>query len=402
MSDPGDPERAAAGVPDGGLRPPLVPGASAAPGAASPSARRAWLLCALPWLLALLLAALARQAPGAVERLYARGVYPRVAEALRLLSDAWAEGTGAALRPGSFPSLSEVLVAAGAAAVLVALRSALRAGGPAAAVRRAVLLGGSVVLAYLGLWGLNHAREPLAVTLALDVTGLRAEELDAVAARLEGQLAVDLAAPGTPLDGPAAAEAARAAWEAALEREPALGTGPCAVARPALSKGLVMSGISGIFSPFTQEAHVAGHLPEADLLFTACHEVAHAQGWAREDEANYLAWRVGVRSPSPALRRSARLVALFHVLRALGRADPSRLRSRMEGMDPRILEAQAERARFWDRERSPAASRAASAVNEAYLRSQGQEGVASYGRMVDLLVAEWRASGERFGVGDPR
>ena len=240
------------------------------------------------------------------------------------------------------------------------------------------------------------------MTLALDVTGLRAEELDAVAARLERQLAVDLAAPGTPLDGPAAAEAARAAWEATLEREPALGTGPCAVARPALSRGLVMSGISGIFSPFTQEAHVAGHLPEADLLFTACHEVAHAQGWAREDEANYLAWRVGVRSPSPALRRSARLVALFHVLRALGSADPSRLRSRMEGMDPRILDAQAERARFWDRERSPAASRAASAVNEAYLRSQGQEGVASYGRMVDLLVAERRASGERFGVGDPR
>ena len=160
--------------------------------------------------------------------------------------------------------------------------------------------------------------------------------------------------------------------------------------------------LRGIFSPFPQEAHVAGHHPEADLLFTACHEVAHAQGWAREDEAHYLAWRVGVRSPSPALRRSARLVALFHVLRALGRADPSRLRSRMEGMDPRILDAQAERARFWDRERSPAASRAASAVNEAYLRSQGQEGVASYGRMVDLLVAEWRASGERFGVGDPR
>ena len=30
-------------------------------------------------------------------------------------------------------------------------------------------------------------------------------------------------------------------------------------------------------------------------------------------------------------------------------------------------------------------------VNDAYLRAQGQEGVTSYGRMVDLLLAERRA-----------
>ncbi|MDG1050431.1 MAG: DUF3810 family protein, partial [Planctomycetota bacterium] len=157
-----------------------------------------------------------------------------------------------------------------------------------------------------------------------------------------------------------------------------------------------------IFSPFTQEAHVAGHLPAPDLLFTACHELAHARGWAREDEANYLAWRVGSRATSSELRAAARLLTLGHVLAALGRADRGALVARLEGMDPQVEAAMVARARFWDRERSRTASRAASAVNDAYLRSQGQEGVASYGRMVDLLVAEWRAGGGALPAGDPR
>ena len=122
----------------------------------------------------------------------------------------------------------------------------------------------------------------------------------------------------------------------AIEREPVLGTGSGVLVRPALSGAIVGAGISGIFSPFTQEAHVAAHLPPADLLFTACHELAHAQGWAREDEANYLAWRVGSRASSAELRAAARLLALGHVLGALGRADRGLLRVRIDGLDPGV------------------------------------------------------------------
>ena len=224
------------------------------------------------------------------------------------------------------------------------------------------------------------------------------------AGALEAQLVPSLTVVGSP--GGRAPIAllplAAAAWGEALEREPILGSGAGVLVRPVLSGAIVGAGISGIFSPFTQEAHVAAHLPEPDLLFTACHELAHAQGWAREDEANYLAWRVGSRSSSAELRAAARLLALGHVLGALGRADRARLAARVDGLDPRIRAAMEERAQFWDRERSPTASRAASVVNDAYLRAQGQEGVASYGRMVDLLVAEWRAAGEQLPGGDPR
>lgn len=393
MSSPDLPDRTAAGAPEEGRRPPAFDGRGGL---------RPWLVSLVPLGAAAALATLARLSPGVVESAFSRGLYPPAARALRWASGLWDSLTGASVRPGPSPSLSEALIVAGALGLCLAARAAWRAGGVGAAARLGLSCGGGLALAFMALWGLNYSRLPLASTLGLEVGGASARELGQVADALEAQLLVDLAAPGPPLSGPAAVEAARAAWQEALGREPVLGSGACVVARPALSRGLVLLGISGIFSPFTQEAHVAGHLPEPDLLFTACHELAHAQGWAREDEANYLAWRVGRGASSPAVRRSARLLAYLHVLGALRQADPSGLRVRMESLPPALVEAMAARARFWDRERSPAASRAASAVNDAYLRSQGQAGVASYGRMVDLLVAEWRRAGAAFGVADPR
>jgi len=402
VSDPGTREQQAAGDPPEGRRPSLLPRSIAS-----------WLVALTPWSATLLLTAVARSAPETVESLYSRGLYPGVAQAVAQAAHGWAALTGSELRGGPFLSLSEAGLLAMAVVGCWALRRGWRQGGAGAVARQVLAASGGGALVFLLLWGLNYSRLPLAVSLELEASGVTAAELDRVAADLEAQLAVDLEGLDRverATEPAAALRAARDAWRQASEREPSLGAGTGVLAgvlagvlvRPALSGAIVSGGISGIFSPFTQEAHVAGHLPEPDLLFTACHELAHAQGWAREDEANYLAWRVGSRAADHSLRAAARLLALAHVLGALGRADRAVLVDRLEGLDPRIQEALEERARFWDRERSPAASRAASAVNDAYLRSQGQDGVASYGRMVDLLVAEWRAAGGTLPVGDPR
>ncbi len=394
MSDPEPREQQAAGDPPEGRRPPLYPRSTAR-----------WLLALAPWSVAVLLVVLARAAPGAVEGLYSRGLYPLIAWTVGQVGRGWAALTGSALRSGRSPSLSEVGLVVAAVGGCWALRRAWVRGGAAGAARLMLAATGGGALVFLLLWGLNYSRMPLAVSLDLEPLGASSDELDQVAAILEAQLAVDLeglqlaGASETPAE---ALRVAQEAWREAGERTTALGPDAGVVVRPALSGVLVGAGISGVFSPFTQEAHVAGHLPRPDLLFTACHELAHARGWAREDEANYLAWRVGSRASNHRLRAAARLLALGHVLGALGRADRAALVARLERLDPRIEAALEERGRFWDRERSPAASRAATAVNDAYLRSQGQDGVASYGRMVDLLVAEWRAAGERLPAGDPR
>lgn len=78
--------------------------------------------------------------------------------------------------------------------------------------------------------------------------------------------------------------------------------------KPCLPGGLLMRfGVSGVFSPFTFEAHVDPALPLPTLPFVAAHELAHVAGFASEDEANFVAWLACSRSPAPLLRAFRRL-----------------------------------------------------------------------------------------------
>lgn len=366
--------------------------------AAAPSERKprppavwAWWRALLPSILAAGLLAGAHSAPGMVEAHYSRGIYPVLAEVIRRAGAAWAvllPPTG--LDAGRL-SLAEATVVLG---VLLLGWRGLRAwrAGAAPGLRFLVGAAGWLLLGFMLLWGLNHRREPLSVSLSLRTGHAPAEELAALAEELAGALSVELASLEGALEDRDFAQLAADAWASLLEAEPELGW--CIdpqVRAPLSSRWLTASGISGIFGPHTQECHVAAGLPPVDRGFVACHEIAHAQGWAREDEANFLAWRVTSRSGSPALRISGLALALVHVHGALRRADPALQRERALALGPSVVSLMDERAAFWRDARVESANRLATAVNDAYLSSQGHGGVASYGRMVDLLVAERRA-----------
>ena len=184
------------------------------------------------------------------------------------------------------------------------------------------------------------------------------------------------------------------AYARAGSEQPQL-AGPTPLVRFALASPLLTSfGFAGVYSPFTTEAHVNAEQPDAQLGFSACHEVAHARGFAREDEANFLAWRVGAAAGEPELAYSATLGALRLVLGALGAVD---LRAWMDlhaQLGPGVLRDLGAIDAFWNpRTRLARTVRQASdRVNDTYLKSQGQaQGTHSDGRMVDLLLAARRA-----------
>ncbi len=366
-------------------------------GGKKPRSIAGWWWAAVPLALGTVLTLVARLLPQRVDELYSRGLYPKIGGFFQGLAQRWTEVCGATNGDLSArrPSLSEAMIGLALGVLIVVL---IRAGsrGIGAFVRRVIWLGGAAYLAFLLCWGLNHSRIPLGESLGLAVTDVSVEELNNVALELERDLSYLLmddpslgSAPPNAMD---IGRAALVAWSDALRRDPRLGWQPEAtLCAPALSSALVASGISGIFSPFSQEAHVAFGLPEVDLAFSACHEIAHVQGWAREDEANYLAWRVASRSDSPVMRKAALTLALVHVHHALRKADPVVQQRRAMSMDVRVVALLQERSRFWSKKKSRVASRAVGAVNNTYLKSQGHAGgVASYGRMVDLLVAELR------------
>jgi hypothetical protein len=154
---------------------------------------------------------------------------------------------------------------------------------------------------------------------------------------------------------------------------------------------LARMGISGIFVPFTGEAHVNSTLPDVDLPFAASHELAHERGLAREDEANYAASLACRLHPDGDFRYAGALVTSLYVQSALARiARPQALalEARRSAGVHRDQRALAE----WSRRYRSRLSEVTDRVNDTYLRSQGQPlGVRSYGAMVDLLLAEKRA-----------
>ncbi len=341
-----------------------------------------------------------RTRPDAVESLYSRRWYPLIADTLGQAGSSWGRWTGAGDLSARHLSASEVLILVLTAALLWRLVAAARRGfGPL--LRLGVQVAGSAYACFVLVWGLNHARLPLADSLGLEPQPIGDMQLYALALEIHGEL-VELLddeeanAAAASFDRSRAGTEAIALWREAIAREPALGQRRALnVVSPAASRLLVSGRIAGIFSPFTQEAHVAFGMEQDDLLFTACHELAHAEGWAREDEANYLAWRVASRSGRPAFVRAARLLALKQLHRAAARESKSLGLVLAISFDPRVTELLGQRASFWQRSSSPAVSRVTSEVNDTYLKSQGQaEGVASYGRMVDLLVAEWLDAAE--------
>ncbi len=377
---------AAGSSPDG-----MQPAAAPSDGKPRPPAVSGWWRTLFPSLLGAGLTLLARSDPSLVEERYSQGVYPVLGGAISRSSRAWERIVPPAGLDAGRLSFAEATLLIGVLVLCFRGWRAIRA-GPSAALRFALGAAGWLYVAFLLVWGLNHNREPLAARLQLRTGPAAPAELAELAAELGATLEMELGALEGSLDGHDVAQLAADAWASRLEEEPDLGwcTTP-RVRAPLASRALTACGISGIFGPHTQECHVAAGLPAVDRGFVACHEIAHAQGWAREDEANFLAWRVTSRARSPALRISGLALALVHVHGALRRADPALQRDCALALGPSVVSLLEERARFWRSARVESAGRVATAVNDAYLRSQGQEGVASYGRMVDLLVAERRA-----------
>jgi uncharacterized protein DUF3810 len=330
-----------------------------------------------------------------VERVYARTLYPRIARALTAAT-VWAPF-----------SIAEVCVLALSVAGVFAagrgLARAVRSPAPLRALGSGLLriatLASVTYLVFLLIWGLNYQRRPLASITGLPVGSPAPGELAAICAELIERSEVLRTAVDEDGNGVArvpggvsgALNRASLGYDALAEEWPPVAGEPVAAKRVWLSPGLALFGISGIFIPFTGEANVNTTLPEWTLPFVAAHEVAHQRGFAREDEANYLAYAACSRHPDAAARYAAALEGSLYALGALRGTDPDTHRE-LELRRGAAVRRDLDALEAWRRRYESRAFALHEKVNDAYLRAQGQEGVSTYGRMVDLLLAERRAS----------
>ncbi len=161
------------------------------------------------------------------------------------------------------------------------------------------------------------------------------------------------------------------------------------------SKGLSYLGIAGFYSPFTAEANLNMDAPDYGLGASMCHELCHGAGFMREGEANYLAYRACLSSPEPALRYSGLMLALSYSANALRKAAPELYGEVYDGFSQGMRRDFAANTAYWTQFEDSPTSKLGEQVNDAYLKANKQSaGTQSYGEMVELLLADYRAKGK--------
>lgn len=348
---------------------------------------------------ALLLRVLAQLLPAqVVESLYARGLYRGLAQVFLRLGG---------LVPFSIAEVGLVLLAVGLPVGLVVLgiRLLRRPEGRKALLASvgawcAVVLGG-VALAFMLTGGLNYYRLTFTQLSGLELRDSTVEELTA--------LCQDLAVEATALSSQVArnetgemvlsgdfwsttAQAREAYRQLGDQYQGTLAPGTRCHAKPVgFSKLMSYSRITGVYTFFTFEANINLDTPHYSIPATVCHEMAHACGFMREDEANYIAYLTASSSVDPELRYSGVTLALSHSLNALSTAADADTYSQVCGLIGRQVWRDFEvNNAYWDRYETKYGEFAES-VNDTYLKANDQQdGAKSYGRMVDLLLAQHR------------
>ena len=157
-----------------------------------------------------------------------------------------------------------------------------------------------------------------------------------------------------------------------------------------LSRLMSHTNIIGIYTCLTGEANIDVDIPDLDQPSTALHEMAHQRGFAREDEANFISYIACMAHPDADFKYSGSVLALQHSMNALYAADPERYFALVKSYSPGYLTDLMNEQAYW-KQFQGVTKKVVDKMNDTYLKLNGEaDGVKSYGRMVDLLLALYR------------
>ena len=163
------------------------------------------------------------------------------------------------------------------------------------------------------------------------------------------------------------------------------------VKRIMLSEPMTYTHISGVYTFFTGEANINTNFPDYTLPYTAAHELAHQRGIAREDEANFVAFLVCKESDDVYIRYSAYLNMYEYLRNALYAANPDYYTETYYSVPVNCRKEMTAYSKFFDKYRENVIEEVSESVNDTFLTINGTEGTRSYGMVVDLAVAYYKA-----------
>ncbi|MCQ2537617.1 MAG: DUF3810 domain-containing protein [Lachnospiraceae bacterium] len=158
-----------------------------------------------------------------------------------------------------------------------------------------------------------------------------------------------------------------------------------------LSKMMSKTEITGIYTCWTMEANVDVDIPDYSIGSTMCHELSHLRGFIREDEANYISYLACLEGDVD-LQYSGVMLALIYTGNALAGKDSDLYADAWYNhYSPEVRVDLIKGSEYWKQFENTKVSEVTEQLNDTYLKANDQEdGTESYGRVVDLLLAEYK------------
>ena len=179
-------------------------------------------------------------------------------------------------------------------------------------------------------------------------------------------------------------------YEGAEDLFPFLAFEDLAPKRMLFSKVMSAMNFTGVYFAFTGESNINVDAPACLIPSTIAHELSHQRGIASEQECNFLAVLASTTSGSPVYEYSGWLMGYIHLGNALYGADQEAWQAIRDGLPDTVRADLAYNNAYWASFEGVAAD-ASQRLYDSILKGYGQEdGIRSYGTVVDLLVAYYR------------
>jgi hypothetical protein len=243
------------------------------------------------------------------------------------------------------------------------------------------------------LWGMNYYRLPLHEILQLD-DEYTEEELINVSEKLIVQansLHLQLESNDSlPIQIPYSKEEifqkTIPAYDQLHQIFPVLQYHPKSIKTSILSLPLTYMGFSGYLNPITNEAQVNGLILNYKTPTTSCHEEAHQLGFAKENEANFIAALTTMNYDDLYFNYSGATFALKFCLNDLYLRNEEKAICLIEKLRPGIRRNYIEVNEFWESYENPLEPIFKSTY-DSYLKANNQpDGMDTYSYVVALLV----------------
>ncbi len=244
-------------------------------------------------------------------------------------------------------------------------------------------------------WGLNYSRVPLNDTLLLEEEKFNIEKLKELTNFLINKTAkiqLEITANDTlpvvvPYSKNKIIELTAIGYSNLSKVWPQFKYQTTSLKKSLFSLPLTYMGFAGYFNPLTGEAQVDYLIPNTSLPMTCSHEVAHQLGIASESEANFIGYLAANFHEDKYFQYSANLSALRYALSDIYRYDQDLYLQYVDKLPKGIILNFKELNEFWRRYENLSEPIFKFFYSNYLKVNQQKDGLESYNRMVDLLIA---------------